>query len=134
MTSEAGSRLRRFASRLRPAAAGAGQGGPPAEPDVEPGPADVVQIGQARPRQRVTVVGEVRILALRPQGDVPTLDVELWDGSDALHLVWLGRRSIPGISTGTRLRATGRVTLQRRAKTIFNPAYEVIGTARGPHG
>jgi hypothetical protein len=75
----------------------------------------------------VTVVGEVRTMSLRPQVDVPALDVELWDGSDGLHLVWLGRRSIPGISPGIRLRATGRVTLQRRTVTIFNPAYEVIG-------
>ena len=37
-------------------------------------------------------------MSLRPRVDVPALDVELWDGSDALHLVWLGRRSIPGIA------------------------------------
>ena len=50
----------------------------------------------------MTVVGEVRTMSLRPRVDVPALDVELWDGSGALHLVWLGRRSIPGISPGIR--------------------------------
>ena len=104
------------------------------EADREPAEPGVVPIGQARPRQRVTVEGEVRTIALRPHADVPTLDLELWDGADALHLVWLGRRSIPGISAGAHLRATGRVTVQRGTRTIFNPAYEVIGTSRGPHG
>ncbi|GAA6525703.1 OB-fold nucleic acid binding domain-containing protein [Intrasporangium sp. DVR] len=130
MSPEAASRLRRFAERLRrDAIARDGDQATPA-----PAQAGVVPIAQARPRARVTVVGEVRIVALRPQADVPTLDVELWDGSDALHLVWLGRRSIPGISAGTHLRATGRVTVQRHTRTIFNPAYEVIRTRRGPHG
>ena len=136
MTSPAGSRLRRLALRRRRDETG----GAPVEPDrvaaepVEPVERGVVPIAQARPRQRVTVEGEVRIIALRPYADVPTLDLELWDGADALHLVWLGRRSIPGISAGTHLRATGRVTVQRGTRTIFNPAYEVIGTSRGPHG
>ena len=101
----------------------------PIEPRRDAAEAEVVPIRDARPRARVTVVGEVRTMSLRPRVDVPALDVELWDGRDALHLVWLGRRSIPGISPGIHLRATGRVTLQRRTVTIFNPAYEVIGRA-----
>jgi RecG-like helicase len=124
MTSDTGRRLRRFAERLRHDHA---EVSGPAEPMRDAAEAQVVPIREARPRARVTVVGEVRTMSLRPQVDVPALDVELWDGSDGLHLVWLGRRSIPGISPGIRLRATGRVTLQRRTVTIFNPAYEVIG-------
>lgn len=106
----------------------------PEELASQPGGEEITPIGQARPRQRVTVMGEVRTVALRPREDVPALDIELWDGVDALHLVWLGRRSIAGISPGTWLRATGRVTIQRRAVTIFNPAYEVVGRARETHG
>lgn len=126
MTSETGNRLRRFAERLRRDHEDANG---PIEPRRNLAEPEVVPIREARPRARVTVVGEVRTMALRPRVDVPTLDVELWDGSGALHLVWLGRRSIPGISPGIHLRATGRVTLQRRTVTIFNPAYEVIGRA-----
>ncbi|HET6668215.1 MAG TPA: OB-fold nucleic acid binding domain-containing protein [Intrasporangium sp.] len=124
MTSDTGSRLRRFAERLR---RDNSEASGPVEPRRDAADAQVVPIREARPRARVTVIGEVRTMSLRPRVDVPALDVELWDGSDALHLVWLGRRSIPGISPGIRLRATGRVTLQRRTVTIFNPAYEVIG-------
>ena len=85
-----------------------------------------VPIAGLRLRSRATVVGEVRSVTLRPKSDVPALVVELWDGSDALHLVWLGRRTIPGIEPGVRLRATGRITRQRRVTTIFNPAYEIV--------
>lgn len=125
MTATRPGALRRLADRLqRP-----GHAGVPPLDDPTPGRStaeQVVPIGQVRPRQRVTVVGEVRTVALRPREDVPALDVELWDGTDALHLVWLGRRSIIGISPGAWLRATGRVTTQRRTVTIFNPAYEVM--------
>lgn len=124
MTPDTGSRLRRFAERLR---RDNSEASGPVEPRRDAADAQVVPIREARPRARVTIIGEVRTMSLRPRVDVPALDVELWDGSDALHLVWLGRRSIPGISPGIRLRATGRVTLQRRTVTIFNPAYEVIG-------
>ena len=124
MTPDTGRRLRRFAERLR---GDHSEAGGPVHSDRDAAGGHVVPIREARPRARVTVVGEVRTMSLRPRADVPALDVELWDGADALHLVWLGRRSIPGIAPGIHLRATGRVTLQRRTVTIFNPAYEVIG-------
>ncbi|HET7397375.1 MAG TPA: OB-fold nucleic acid binding domain-containing protein [Intrasporangium sp.] len=92
-----------------------------------------VHIGSVRPRSLVTVHGEVRSVTLRPRSDVPALVVDLWDGTDALQLEWLGRRTIPGISPGTRLRATGRVTTHRGVTTIFNPAYEIIGRSGGAH-
>lgn len=130
MTSGTGSRLRRFTERLRRDQPEAHQS---AESPSEPADLGLVPIREARPRARVTVAGEVRTVALRPRVDVPAMDVELWDGTDAIHLVWLGRRSIPGISPGIRLRATGRVTVQRRALTIFNPAYEIFGRVGQSH-
>src|SRR5262245_120920 len=86
----------------------------------------VVHIGDVQLRTRVTVSGEVRSVTLRPRDETPALDVELWDGSDSLHLVWLGRRRIAGIVPGIKMQATGRVTKQRSVTTIFNPAYEII--------
>ncbi len=93
-----------------------------------------VHIGQVRPRSRVTVRGEVRSVTLRPRSDVPALVADLWDGTDALQLVWLGRRTIPGIVAGARLLATGRVAVHRGQRTIFNPAYEIIGRSGSHHG
>lgn len=87
----------------------------------------VIHIGDVSQRTLVTVCGEVRSVTLRPRHETPALDVELWDGSDSLHLIWLGRRRIAGIVPGIKLQATGRVTKQRKLTTIFNPAYEILG-------
>ena len=93
----------------------------------------VIHIGDVSQRTLVTVSGEVRSVTLRPRDETPALDVELWDGSDSLHLIWLGRRRIAGIVPGIRLQATGRVTKQRKVTTIFNPAYEIVGRVGQAH-
>ena len=93
----------------------------------------VIHIGDVAQRTLVTVCGEVRSVTLRPRDETPALDVELWDGSDSLHLIWLGRRRIAGIVPGIKIQATGRVTQQRKVTTIFNPAYEILGRAGRAH-
>lgn len=76
-------------------------------------------------RQRVTVRGTVRSLTLRPIGGTPTLEVELYDGTASVTLLWLGRREIAGIAPGRRLRATGCITTTGDRRVIFNPRYEI---------
>ncbi len=83
-------------------------------------------IGELADRQLATVAGVVRAVTLRPRSATPALLVELYDGSDALSLIWLGRRQIRGIEPGAQLRATGRVCLVEGVPTIFNPAYELV--------
>lgn len=90
-------------------------------------------IGDLVPRTLVSVRGEIRAVTLRPADEVPALDAELWDGTDVLHLIWLGRRSIPGIAPGVKLGATGRVARHHDVLTIFNPSYEII-SRDGHHG
>jgi RecG-like helicase len=93
----------------------------------------VIHLGDVSQRALVTVCGEVRSVTLRPRDETPALDVELWDGSDSLHLIWLGRRRIAGIVPGIKIQATGRVTKQRKVRTIFNPAYEFLGRVGQAH-
>ena len=76
-------------------------------------------------RSEVNVCGAVRSVTLRPRVTVPALVVEIYDGSKALNLIWLGRRRIGGVVPGTYLTAHGRVTFQHGIPTIFNPAYEI---------
>jgi len=76
-------------------------------------------------RSDAVVCGSVRSVTLRPRVNVPALVVELYDGSQTLNLVWLGRRRIGGIVPGTYLTAHGRVTCKHGVPTIFNPAYEI---------
>ena len=58
-------------------------------------------------------------------GRVPALEAELFDGSAALDVVWLGRRSIVGIEPGRKLIASGRISMSRGRRVLFNPKYEL---------
>ena len=76
-------------------------------------------------RRRACVVGTLRTVTLRPRGGAPALEAELYDGSDMIDLVWLGRRRIAGIEPGRLVRAEGLVSVQDGRKVIFNPRYEL---------
>ncbi|SEG11748.1 hypothetical protein SAMN04489712_103279 [Thermomonospora echinospora] len=80
-------------------------------------------------RSRACVAGTLRTVTLRPRGGAPALEAELYDGTDVISLVWLGRRKIAGIEPGRRLRAEGLVSVQDGRKTMFNPRYELRGTS-----
>jgi hypothetical protein len=80
-------------------------------------------------RQRWCVAGTLRTVTLRPRGGAPALEAELYDGSDVIDLVWLGRRKIVGIEPGRIVRAEGLVSLQDGRKVMFNPRYELCPAA-----
>jgi hypothetical protein len=76
--------------------------------------------------QEVCVSGTLRAVTLRPQGGVPSLEADLYDGSAKLKLVWLGRRKVGGIEPGRTIVAHGRLTDQRGVLTLYNPSYELL--------
>ncbi len=76
-------------------------------------------------REFVTVYGHLKNVSLAPRAGTPTLEAVLYDGSGAVTLVWLGRRTIPGIKPGANLVATGRVSCQEHRRVIYNPRYEL---------
>jgi hypothetical protein len=76
-------------------------------------------------RRRFCVAGTLRTVTLRPRGGAPALEAELYDGSDVIDLVWLGRRRIAGIEPGRPVKAEGLVSIQDGRKVMFNPRYEL---------
>lgn len=74
----------------------------------------------------VHVAGVVRAVTLRPQGATPVLEVEVFDGTGALTLAFLGRRRVRGVETGRSLRASGRLVKRDGRLVVFNPAYELL--------
>lgn len=76
-------------------------------------------------RTRGKATGVLRSVVLRPREGVPTVEAELYDGSGALDLVWLGRRTIAGIEPGRRIRVEGMVCEVDGRRTVFNPRYEL---------
>lgn len=89
---------------------------------------DATPIVSCGERRRFRVAGTLRTVTLRPRGGAPALEAELYDGSDVIDLVWLGRRKIVGIEPGRVVRAEGLVSLQDGRKVMFNPRYELRPT------
>ena len=85
-----------------------------------------VPLRELRPGGCVEVVGRLRSVVYTPSETVPTLEAELFDGSDTVELVWLGRRRITGIEPGRRIVVRGRVGIHDGRKAIYNPWYELL--------
>jgi amino acid transporter len=78
-------------------------------------------------RSRARVGGRVKMLRVKPSADVATLECVLVDGSGAaITLVFLGRRSLAGVSSGTVLVAQGTVGKHHNRLAMINPTYEVL--------
>jgi hypothetical protein len=77
-------------------------------------------------RRRAKVSGILRSVVLRPREGVPTVEVELFDGSGVIDLVWLGRRRIVGVEPGRRALVEGLVCEVDGRRTMFNPRYELL--------
>lgn len=75
--------------------------------------------------QAVTVLGRLRSVEHCPRAAVATLEAELFDGSEAIILVWLGRRKIAGIEPGRTVKASGRIAVRNGRKVLYNPYYEL---------
>ena len=76
--------------------------------------------------QEVTMIGTLRSVEANAKGCAGGIKAELFDGTEAVMLVWLGQRRIPGIESGRTLRVHGRMgKLENGTKAIYNPHYEI---------
>jgi hypothetical protein len=111
---------------------------PPTEPAM-PAPAEPMPtlrippgsrpISALRWRERAKVTGRVKAVRVVPHSDVPTLECVLVDGSgEAITLVFLGRRSIGGLRSGSVLTADGMVGKHRSRLAMINPVFELLSS------
>ncbi len=93
--------------------------------------AGCVAIFEVADRGRAKVRGVLHTVTLQPRAGVPALEAELYDGTDVLTLIWLGRRRIAGIDCGRALVASGRLTTVDGRRVMYNPEYDLLpaGTA-----
>ncbi|MEV0394072.1 OB-fold nucleic acid binding domain-containing protein [Polymorphospora rubra] len=87
--------------------------------------AGCVPARQCRRGELASVSGRLRTVVYTPRTNLPTLEADLFDGTDVVTLVWLGRRQITGIEPGRQLTARGRVAVRDDRKVIYNPYYEL---------
>src|SRR6202166_2278091 len=65
--------------------------------------AGTIPITDIQWRQRVKIAGRIRSLRVETAKGTPNLECEITDGTGNLLLVFIGRRQIPGLESGTRL-------------------------------
>jgi len=83
-----------------------------------------VRIADASTRSRAKVAGVVRRITVRPLEGHESLEAILSDGTGEITVVWMGRRTIRGLSLGTRLVVEGLLAEQRGEKRMVNPGFE----------
>jgi hypothetical protein len=75
------------------------------------------------------MVGRLRSVEACPKSAGAEVEAELYDGTDSVTLVWIGRRKIPGIEPGRNILVHGRVGDRGGARVIYNPYYELRGNS-----
>lgn len=75
--------------------------------------------------EEVTVMGRLRTVEMCPRDSAATLEAELFDGTEGVTLVWMGRRRIAGIEPGRTIKARGRIAVRDGRKVLYNPYYEL---------
>jgi len=83
------------------------------------------EISKCQAGELVSLAGTVRSVTLLPKDKAPSFEIELYDGSGSTAIIWMGRRTTPGIVAGRRMTITGRMTDIDGRKTIYNPRYQL---------
>jgi hypothetical protein len=92
--------------------------------------AGATSIAEVVPRSYATVAGEISSVRVVPKTDgSPWLEATVKDGTGAMVVMWTGRRRMPGIRTGRRLKLSGRGLPSGTAGRlkVLNPEYELLG-------
>lgn len=77
--------------------------------------------------EEVVMYGRLRAVAACPKASAASVEAEFFDGTDAVTLVWFGRRRIAGIESGKKILVRGRLGDRNGLKVIYNPYYELQG-------
>lgn len=84
----------------------------------------VTLIADARSRNVVCIAGVVEGLTVRSREGVPAFEAKVSDGTGSITAVWLGRRTIPGVTFGARVVLTGRLGGEPSRMQLMNPTFE----------
>lgn len=93
----------------------------------------VTLLRDAATRDVVKLAGIVDRLRVRPRDGVAAYEASMNDGTGRVRVIWLGRRSVPGLHLGVRLVVEGRLGEDEKGvRQLLNPAYE-FEAAPGAH-
>lgn len=76
--------------------------------------------------QIIQVSGMINSTTTRPQKSVPAYEIEIFDGSGFINVIWLGRSVVIGVTPGKYIEVKGRITFLSSRPTIYNPLYTLL--------
>jgi amino acid transporter len=91
----------------------------------------VTPIGDVTWKQKVVVEGRIKSVQVGTTAG-RSLEVQVFDSTGGVRLLFFGRTSIPGIEPGAELRASGRVGEYKGHLALANPVYELLATSTPP--
>lgn len=87
---------------------------------------DMTSIADVALRAPARVVGEVQGLRVVPRSGSSSLEVTVTDGSGRAVAVFLGRRSLPGVTPGRGVVLEGVPRKEGGRCVLLNPAYTLL--------
>jgi amino acid transporter len=92
---------------------------------IAPRPDGTTPIGGVVWKQQVTVEGRIKLVQA---GTIAgrSLEVEVFDETGGVRLLFFGRTRIPGLRPGVLVRATGRIGEYKGHLALANPRYELM--------
>ncbi|MEY3360905.1 MAG: hypothetical protein RL531_624 [Actinomycetota bacterium] len=88
--------------------------------------AHAVAIDRIELRRPVLVAGEISSVRIVPRPTGSALEITVHDGHGAITAVFLGRGTIPGLTTGRRVLLEGVPFLQGVRTIMMNPVYRIV--------
>ncbi len=86
-------------------------------------------ISAAQHRRADRFAGRVQAVRIKSRSAVQSLEVRITDGTGTITVVFVGRKGIAGIKTGTRLIVEGMVGQHDNRLAMLNPMYVLIPQA-----
>jgi RecG-like helicase len=83
-----------------------------------------VRIAECPTRRPVKVAGVVKRITVTPIQGAESLEAVITDGTGEITVMWMGRRSIPGLTLGTHVIVEGVVAQDRAGRRMVNPKFE----------
>ena len=90
----------------------------------------MTRVADLQTRRRATIKGTIYSVILRPRSGVLALEIEIEDGTGRVRCIWLGRRTIHGLTAGRDIVVTALFTRDKQTWVGFNPMYQLMPNAR----
>jgi RecG-like helicase len=85
---------------------------------------DTARISDAPSRTPVRVAAVVKRITVYPAEGSEAVEAVISDGTGEISVIWMGRRSIPGLRLGTRVVVEGVLAEGRGHRKMVNPKFE----------